>query len=313
MSKIGLSSRLCLLTLMTAILSSCHYKDFDEYDRRENVPVRFVMGWTGMEQQPGMRLVIYPEEGQFLKPMIRDFNDSINIRLPEGRYSVVAFNSYSDILRISGIDDDQRMIRISTGMADLTKTRSLDSLKAQPLYDYPDTLTTSRDSAVVIDWEKFQSFEGVQRVVLKPFVATKMVSVIVEGIKHLEYVHSAVFCLADCYTAYFPVQNILDNILGTVVSANSKYDCQNNKLYNNFNVFGFKAEYPHTLYIILTGEGFCKILPFDLDSSNINVDEQGNITIRLTSDFDVKSVVPKGNTFDIDIGEWKADSTQIDL
>lgn len=55
------------------------------------------------------------------------------------------------------------------------------------------------------------------------------------------------------------------------------------------------------------------MLRYDVDGSNFSVGDDGNITIRLDTDFDVKTIVPKGSSFVVDVDKWREDSLDIEM
>lgn len=295
-------------TLLAVLcLQSCHYKEFDE-DFLDTAPVRIVADWQGADFRSGLRLVICPLDGQYQRPYVVDMKDSVNLRLPVGHYRIVAFNSYSDILRITGLDDLTGNVEIRTDPADASKLSCLDTVPHSTLYDYPDRTMAGRAWTATV-----RKDVPCNRIVIPVKEATVPVNIVIRGIRHLEYINTAVFTLDNCNLAYYPAADSVGKRLVTLVTHDSKLDIGQGTVSTSFQTFGFSPKDSHVIWVGLTGEGYGTVLRYDVDGSNFSVGDDGNITIRLDTDFDVKTIVPKGSSFVVDVDKWREDSLDIEM
>lgn len=296
------------LTLLAVLcLQSCHYKEFDE-DFLDAVPVRIVADWQGADFRPGLRLVICPLDGQFSRPYVVDMKDSTSLRLPVGRYRIVAFNSYSDILRVTGLDDLTGGVEIHTDPADASKLSCLDTVPHSTFYDYPDRTMAGRAWTATVRKDVPDN-----RIVIPVKEATVPVNIVISGIRHLEYINTAVFALDNCNLAYYPATDSVGKRLVTLVSYDTKMDFAHGTVSTSFQTFGFLPKDSHVIWIGLTGEGYGTVLRYDVDDRNFSVGEDGNITIRLDTDFDVKTIISKESPFSVDVDKWREDSLDIEM
>lgn len=221
-------------TLLAVLcLQSCHYKEFDE-DFLDTAPVRIVADWQGADFRPGLRLVICPLDGQYQRPYVVDMKDSVNLRLPVGHYRIVAFNSYSDILRITGLDDLTGNVEIRTDPADASKLSCLDTVPHSTLYDYPDRTMAGRAWTATV-----RKDVPCNRIVIPVKEATVPVNIVIRGIRHLEYINTAVFTLDNCNLAYYPAADSVGKRLVTLVTHDSKLDIGQGTVSTSFQTFGF--------------------------------------------------------------------------
>lgn len=296
------------LTLLAVVsLASCHYKDFDE-DFLDSAPVRIVADWQGADFRPGLRLVICPLDGQFSRPYIVDMRDSATLSLPVGRYRIVAFNSSSDILRVTGLDDLSGNVEIHTDPADVSKLACLDTVPHSTLYDYPDRTMAGRTWTATV-----RKDVPLNRILIPVKEATVPVNIVIRGIRHLEYINTAVFTLDNCNLAYYPAADSVGKSLVTLVSYDSKIDIAHGAVSNSFQTFGFSPKDSHVIWIGLTGEGYGTVLRYDVDPENLSVDGDGNITIHLDTDFDIRTIIPKGSSFTVGVDKWREDSVDIEM
>lgn len=295
---------------MAALLSSCYYKDFGTY--HGTVPVKFVFDYDSIDFRPQMmRLVVYPLDGQFTEPMVRDFRDTLTVNLPAGHYRVAAFNDDSGILRYSDYDTMDGKVTISSGIADKNKTLKLDTIPGATFYDYPDRVATvyepSLDIAMPTD-----NTEAIT-VHLLPTEATSQVHVTISGMRHMNLLQQVELCLDSCYVAYYVSAQAAAPPIAFVVSPDARIAAEDNVLTANFNIFGLPTDDGHTLRLILNGMGFSHILNFGLDGKIERRAGSRDVWINLCTDFDIDKLVPKGSGFDVDVDEWTTDSAELKL
>lgn len=302
-------------------LVSCQYKDFDELndvpDNETTVQAKFIFDYSKLGFQPKvMRLVLYPLDGQFTNPMIRDVKDSITVKLLKGRYGAVAFNEDNSILLFSGYNTMQGNTKVTTGYADKSRLALLDTLTNAVFYDFPERTAVFYCDSIRLGEESTDS-RAVNiirnRITFVPYETTRNVDVRIEGMKNMQYLTSVVFCLDGCYTEYYIKEKSTGTATGFIVSPDFKVDLSDSILSGNYYIFGLSPITRHTLHVILGGEGFSHVLNFDLIDNVKYADNGFDIQIRLQSDFDVYSLVPRSGGFNLDVHDWTTDSTDVKL
>lgn len=288
---------------MAAVLSSCQYKDFDDGSTTAR-PVKFVYDYSSLDFSPKMmRLVIYPLDGQFSRPVVRDFRDSLTVSLPPGRYSVVAFNNDSEILRYSGYEELQGNVKITSGLADTTKLAGLRTRAEAAYYDYPDPTAVVYNNTVTVAGGIFLGEE--QRVTLTPTRATHYVDVQIEGMQNLHLLTGITFSLDGCYVEYFPTERGCGSAKASVVSHDVFKNPDERLIYATFSVFGLDLGETHTLRMLVEGANFRKVFSCNLDGDKLHYADNGwDYIIRLKCDFDIKDLVPVRGTFDVKVDDW---------
>lgn len=307
MKTISLKTILCLV--LAATMAACQYKDLDDTPANGK-PVRIVYDYSALDFSPKMmRMVLYPLDGQFAKPMVRDFRDSLDTTLPPGRYSAVAFNDDSEILRYSGYDELQGNVKITTGLADATKLPMLKSRAEPAYYDYPDPTAVVYDNTITIS-----ATAGGQRVVLKPERVTHYVDVQIEGLQNLQLLTSITFCLDGCYVEYFPTERGCGSAQASIVSHDVAHNAGQKLVYGTFSIFGISLSDTHTLRVLVEGSNFRKVLSYDLDGEELRLAENGwDYIIRLKCSFDIKDLVPVTGMFDVTVDDWNDVNTDINM
>lgn len=294
--------------ILAIAMTSCQYKDFDgEESADDNHNTEFVYDYSAIDFKPEMmRLVVYPLDGQFTEPMVRDFRDSLATTIDPGRYRCVAFNDDSEVLRYTGYDDMDANVRISSAVSDPVKTTPLDTLTGATIYDYPDRVATCHISTFTIVPDDLNVIR------LKPVEATRNVEVIVEGMKNMGLLNSALVCLDGCYVEYFPMGETTGTSTGIVSSPDVNISPDDKLLTSNFSFFGLNSATHHTLRVIIIGKAIRHVLNFDVTDKIEYTSQRGDIRIHVKTDFDVQTLAPSSN-FDVNVDDWNNDSTDISL
>lgn len=309
MNKI-LTISACVL-MMVVTLTSCHYKDFDEYPG--NVPVKFVFSYDSLEFKPGMmRMLICPKEGQFTEPLVNDFRDSTTVSIPLGSYRVVSYSNDSEILRSSRANDQDGNLLITTGLADRTKFHVPDSLASWEFYDYPDRVAAYIDDSVSIVWNDERTLLSDNTFLLIPHEITKSVTIEIDGMRGMQWLTGVTFSLDGCNTDYYPAADSPGKETGSIVCSDASVNFKDSVITTQFHIFGLPKTQGNTLHLFLSGNGFSHTLWFDIDGKVQYLNNHGDMLIRLTTDFDVRSVAPHNN-FDVGIDEWRTDSVDIKM
>lgn len=301
MKTFSLNSILCLL--LAAAMSACQYKDLDDGSATAR-PVTFVYDYSSLDFSPQMmRLVLYPLDGQFAAPMVRDFRDSLTVSIPPGRYSVVAFNDDSEILRYSGYEQLQGNVKITSGLADTTKIAGLRTRAEADYYDYPDPTAAVYDNSIVVAGGIYR--DTGQRVTLTPKRVTHYVDMQIEGMQNLQLLTGITVSIDGCYVEYFPTERGCGSAKANVVSHDVNKNSDGKLIYGTFSVFGLNLNEGHTLRMLVEGANFRKVFSCELDGDKLHYADNGwDYVIRLKCDFDIKDLVPVKGAFNVNVDDW---------
>ena len=310
------------LSLATGI-TSCQYKDFDEYDG--TVPAKIVVDYSnsGCESVPQMtRVVFYPVQGQS-NPFQSDIRDSATVQLPTGMLQIFAYNNTSEINRSRGMSDMPASPVIYTGKADHRGIYQKDSLDNTEYYDYPDITYTSWQSASLSGNAQTARADD-NRIVLPMQRITREVRIEVRGIRNASFVHGVRMSLSGIQKEYLPVAGYNHSYVslvadGTVDTDDPDKDNRSvfddktviDTLHSSMNIFGI-GQQRHILSVFLEGSNWHKTLSFDVtDQLQSQSEGMSAVIVIVNTDFDVKDAVPKDSRFDIHASDWEDEEIPI--
>lgn len=302
---------------MTIGITSCQYKDFDEYDG--TVPAKVVVDYSHSDcgSKPLInRVIFYPMQDQ-AKSFQNDIKDSSIVQLPTGLIQVFAFNNTSEINRTRGMADIAASPVIYTEKADYRGIYQKDDFDKTEYYDYPDTTYISWKSVTISGNAQVSSPDD-NRIVLQMERVTRPVLIEVCGLRNASFVHGVRMSLSGIQKEYSPVRGynhtyvnlVADGIVETDDPDKGNRSVFDNKtvidtLRSSLNIYGI-GQQQHILNVFLEGSNWHKILSFDV-SDQLQKQSQGMspIIVIVNTDFDVKDVVPKDSRFDIHVSDWE--------
>jgi hypothetical protein len=309
-------SSIIFLALATS-MSSCQYKDFDEYDGM--VPVKVIVDYSHSDCKvtPAMsRVVFYPTMGQG-NPFMYDIRDSAIVNLPTGQLQAFAFNNTSEINRTRGMADMSASPVIYTDKADYRGIYPKDSLDNTIYFDYPDVTYTAWQTVSVSGNEQVTSADD-NRIVLRMHRVTRQVNIEVRGIRNASFVNSLRMSLSGIQREYSPVSSYPHTYVslvadGTVYTKDPDRDNRSvfddktviDTLRSTMNIFGIGSQ-RHILNIFLIGSSWHKTLSFDVtDQVEQQAEGMAPVLIIVNTDHDVKDDVPANSQFDIHGSDWE--------
>ncbi len=303
----SMAKRLTFTVMLSAViisgtLSSCQYKDFDDYDG--TVSTMVVMDWSGLGRSSVkpevMKVVFYPINGS-MHPFPVNVKDSAMVYLPLGQYRIFAYNDDSSILRISGTDSSFGTPVVYTDKAD---NRGLPG-NIGTFYDYPNVTYATYTGAAVMNFTD-------NRIILKPEVVTRDVEVIVDSVlnqKDISSVRMSLDGVSNTYTPLTAPKNFVTMVSDAGLSPSE------NRITSSFHVYGLDRSV-HTLQLFITGNGFKRILSFDVTGLvNDQIGSGGKVIIHVTAGYDAEKDVPVDATSGIGVGvdDWPSEDIPLNL
>lgn len=312
-----------LVLSLPIVITSCQYKDFDEYDGTVSAKVVVDYSHSDCDTIPSMsRVVFYPIQGQS-NPSLFDIKDSAIVQLPTGMLQAFAYNNTSEINRTRGVIDVQASPIIYTDKADNRGIYQKDSIDYTDYYDYPDVTYTSWETATLSGNAQNASPDD-NRIVLQMERITRQVNIEVRGIRNASFVKGVRMSLSGIQKEYSPVSSFAHTYVSIV--ADGKVDTNDpdkgnrsvfddkvviDTLHSSLNIFGF-GQQRHILNVFLEGDNWHKILSFDVtDQLQSQSNGMTPILIIVNTDYDVKDDVPKDSRFDIHGSDWEDEEIPI--
>lgn len=305
MKKNIITSVMAATLLLTA---SCQYKDFDDYAGMMQVKVIADYSDAQADSIPAVtRSIFYPVSGN--NPYTYDLKDSAVVDLPDGTYSVFAYNNDSEINRTRAYSFQDGAPVIYTDKADYRGIFPVDSLDHTVYYDYPD-VTYAYYGISTVNGVPDLTTPDDNRIVLKMKKVTREVKVTVIGMKNTKYISGLRMSVSGMQKDYSPVSGYNNTFVSVVADGSVDKD---STLTSDFYVFG-SDKTGHVLTVHIDGGNFHKVLQFDVtDQVNAQLPGSAPIVIRVTTDYDVKDDVPVKNGFDVDVDDWQDEPIPIDL
>lgn len=296
-------------TLIAALLlSSCQYKDFDDY--AGTLPVKVVADYheAGNNYMPAItRSVFYPFSGS-AEPFFCDLVDSSYVDLPTGRYMVFAYNNDSEINRTRTYKFTLGNPVIYTEKADNRNIYQADSMDHTVYYDYPDS-TYAYYGITDVSGLPEDPDPGRNRVNLKMEKVTRGVYFTIKGMKNTEYIKSFRISLDGVEHEYSPSESFVCSPVAVV--ADGSIDGQG-VLKGHFSVFGIQYT-GHIVRIHLNLGSNHKVLLFDVtEQVNKQIATPGDMKIEITTDYNVKKDIPDADPFAVSVGDWENINIPID-
>ena len=281
----SMAKRLTFTVMLSAViisgtLSSCQYKDFDDY-------LPNILG----AMTDNDLLMITADHG--CDPTYSD--------LPLGQYRIFAYNDDSSILRISGTDSSFGTPVVYTDKAD---NRGLPG-NIGTFYDYPNVTYATYTGAAVMNFTD-------NRIILKPEVVTRDVEVIVDSVlnqKDISSVRMSLDGVSNTYTPLTAPKNFVTMVSDAGLSPSE------NRITSSFHVYGLDRSV-HTLQLFITGNGFKRILSFDVTGLvNDQIGSGGKVIIHVTAGYDAEKDVPVDATSGIGVGvdDWPSEDIPLNL
>lgn len=302
--------RKIILGMSVLFLSaSCQFKDFDEYAGSLEVPVIADYSHAGCSVMPdATRVIFYPQTG-IGQPFIYDIRDSIFASLPNGSYTVFAYNNDSEINRTRSYAYREGSPILYTDKADGRGLFKKDSLDYTVYYDYPDSTYAYYGAATVSGVpETIDSVSN--RIVLRMSKVTRLVDIRVKGIKNTDYIKSVRMSLDGLHLEYSP-KKVYPNT-DVCIAADGRLE-QNTDLTSKFAIFG-ASKSGHILGIHLFTGYHHKVLWCDVTNIVNNQLEGANpIKIEVRVNYDVKDDVPESKPFDVGVDDWEDITIPIDM
>lgn len=293
------------LLLSVMMLTSCHYKYFDDYEGF--LKVKVVLDYSHMDTTDAkpkvMKVVFYPTDKSF-QPVSYNIKDSAYVDVPVASYRVFTYNDDSEINRAGGVDDTSSVPLIYTGRANYRGLFPKDSLDNTLYYDFPDRLFTDCKLASV-SGDIYTTQPDDNRIVLYPEERTRRVEVVADGLKNLKYVNGVRISLDGIQHEYVPNLWSYTNTYVPLVSDASKDD-DRNRIESYLYSFGFN-EGKHYLQIFLQGNGFNRILRFDVTEQVIRqLNNSDTMKIYVNAVYDAYDDVPVNvsSGFNIGVDDW---------
>ena len=263
-----------------------------------------VMDWSGLGRSSVkpevMKVVFYPINGS-MHPFPVNVKDSAMVYLPLGQYRIFAYNDDSSILRISGTDSSFGTPVVYTDKAD---NRGLPG-NIGTFYDYPNVTYATYTGAAVMNFTD-------NRIILKPEVVTRDVEVIVDSVlnqKDISSVRMSLDGVSNTYTPLTAPKNFVTMVSDAGLSPSE------NRITSSFHVYGLDRSV-HTLQLFITGNGFKRILSFDVTGLvNDQIGSGGKVIIHVTAGYDAEKDVPVDATSGIGVGvdDWPSEDIPLNL
>lgn len=321
-TKIYRYSLLAAALAMTFWLSSCHYKDFDDYEGllKVKVVIDYSVIDTVSSKPKMMKVVFYPTDKTFA-PVSYNIKDSAYVDLPVASYRVFTYNDDSGINRISGIDDITAAPTIYTDPANPRDILRRDSLDDTTYYDWPDRTFTDYRLASV-NGDIYTTTPDDNRIVLYPTEVTRRIEVTVDGVRNTKYISSVRLSLDGIQLSYSPLVLLEDTRANTIqrqkyesLVADAGIDAESGKICSAFYAYGFSAG-KHYLQLFIKGQGFNKLLRFDVTDQVLSqLETDGTMKIHVNTDYDAYDDYPVDVSGGIGVGvdDWPSEDIPINL
>lgn len=295
------------LPFLAMILTSCGYKDFNEYEGllKTKVIIDYSRMDTVSNKPEQMKVVFYSTDMDYT--YVCFIKDSAVVEIPVGNYKVFTFNDNSELNRFSvsfGDHSLNEILMIYTDEADSRGILHKDSLDKTVYYDYPDR-TFADSKPFTVKGDIYTTKIDDNRLVLYPEEKTRRVEVIADGIKNQKYIKGVRMTIDSVQREYIPELWQYPNQYVPLVFDASML-AEQERLEGSMNIFGITNGH-HYLQIFIQGNGFNRILRFDVTEQVKNqFNSKETMKIYVNANYDAFDDYPIDVSGGINIGveDW---------
>lgn len=296
-----------VVAAMTAILTSCHYKEFDEFAPKYKTRIIADYSLLGYDHQyTNMRTVLFPLTAEMDYPYQVDVHDTTIVSIPEGEYRVLAFSN--DGLHETYNFDGYSPYSASISVVHANNEGLPDSLKN--VYDYPDRICAFDSTGINVVKDDLRPDWSFNDIFLHPQEITRQVRIHLYGIQHPEKAEKIRFTLDNLPLSYRLAYHEPSDSLCTMIVKGSRDFSEHSLFYGNMNVFGTGGDIHH-VNALIEGPGFKIIMNFDVTEQIKRQANKQDIVLELYTNHDLYDDIPSG--FKVDVNDWDDNEVIINM